>query len=420
MALKDSLALQPTQGNGIFTAAKDVKDAQSMSAGLDTLSVNVLKRILRPETRTITSVLPCSTIQEGFLISQSTSPNLYQCCFVLRLKNRSHGLPVDARQVGASWKEVVKRHATLRTIFVDSSTRLGRFDQVVVENFDPYIDYLEPLASEEFSSLVPVEFDAFEAPHRMHLAQISPDEVQMKLEISHALVDGQSTEVLLRDICTAYLGAQLPDHALEYEEFVSYQSQMPREPSRAYWFEYLSHARPSFLPMDRGHEALAGLDMVCTDIVLDNGRLRDFCGAYGVTLSNVCQLAWGLVLRCFTGSDDVCFSYITSGRSAPLEGIHDAVGPFITTLPCCLKLSSTSLIGDLLKSISKESFEGFSHHYSADLYDKSMTPARRLGNTTMSFQRALDMKAFSGSALEFSVIERSNPTDVSEYLPLRM
>ena len=419
-ALKDSLALQPTQLNEKYTTSEDVQGAQSISAGLNARSAEARNRILHPETRTIRSVLPCSPIQEGFLISQSTNPNLYQCCFVLKFTKSSHGLPVDAGQVGASWREVVKRHAILRTIFVDSATRPGHFDQVVIDNFDPYIDYVELLTPEKFSSLVPVEFEAFEAPHRMYLAQISPDEVRMKLEISHALVDGQSTEVLLRDLCTSYLGAQLSGQALGYGEFVSYQNQVPIEPSRAYWSGFLSHARPSFLPMDRGHEALSGLDMVCTDIVFDSGYLQDFCGQYGVTLSNVCQLAWGLVLRCFTGSDSISFSYITSGRSAPLEGIHDAVGPFVTTLPCCLNLSGTSRSEDLLKAVSKDSLEGFSHRYSADLYDKSTTSARQLGNTTMSFQRVLDTKTFSESALMFSVVERSNPTDVSGHLPSRI
>lgn len=193
----------------------------------------------------------------------------------------------------------------------------------------------------------------------------------MKLEISHALVDGQSTEVLLRDLCTSYLGAQLSGQALGYGEFVSYQNQVPIEPSRAYRSGYLSHARPSFLPMDRGHEASSGLDMVCTDIVFDSGYLQDFCGQCSVTLSNVCQLACGLVLRCFTGSDSISFSYITSGRSAPLEGIHDAVGPFVTTLPCCLNLSGTSRSEDLLKAVSKALLRA-SRTVTAQIYTTSL------------------------------------------------
>ena len=417
-AQRHSRQIQPTRISEDHTTSNNVQETQLRTASLNALDVNVLKHILRPEARTISSVLPCSPMQEAFLTSQSTNPNMYQCCFVLGLTSTNPGLPIDASHVGASWRKVVKRHTILRTIFVDSSTRLGHYDQVVVDNFDPHIDHIESLSPKGFSALAPVEFGPFEPPHRMYLTQISPDVVQMKLEISHALVDGQSTEVLLRDLCTAYLGVQPSGHMLGYGDFASYLSQLPIESSPGYLFDDLSHAGTSFLPMDRGHETLTGLEMVRTGIIFDSGSLQDFCDAYGVTLSNVCQLAWGLVLRCFTGSDRVSFSYITSGRSAPLEGIHDAVGPFVATLPCCLHLPSTSRVEALLKAISKNTIEGFSHRYGADMYDESKISARELGNTTMSFQRKLDMKAVSGSPLNISVIERSNPTDVSEEISI--
>ena len=391
---------------------------QTKSAELDLLNTITLDRILRPESRVIESVLPCSPIQEGFLISQSTNPALYQCCFVLTLSNH-RGLPMDARQVGAAWKKVVKRHSILRTILVDSYTRPGHFDQVVLESFSPRIEYPnldQRSSSSKFSSRDPVSFDTYDTHHRMQLAQPSSSEVHMKLEISHTLVDGQSTEVLLRDLSAAYLGTQFSGSVLPYGDFVSYQSQIPVEPSRTYWSEYLAAAQPSFLPMDRGHEPLSGLDTFSLKLDFNDGFLQEFCGIYGVTLSNVCQLAWGLVLRCFTGSDNVLFSHVSSGRSAPLQEIHNAVGPFVATLPCRIKFDNDTQIGEILKLISKESFEGISHRYTADLYNKfsSEKSTRQLGNTTMSFQRALNIGASPESAIEFAVIEKSNPTDVSE------
>ena len=409
-ALIQSREIQPALASGHRTTSNHVNEPQSRTARLDALDKDALKHILHPEARIISSVFPCSPMQEAFLTSQSTNPNLYQCSFVFRLMNHNHGLPVDVSHVGASWREVVKRHAALRTIFIDSSTRPGHFDQVIVDNLDPYIEYTGSLAP----ALTPVKFDPLEPPHRMYLAQLSSDVVQMKLDISHALVDGQSTEVLLRDLCTAYLGEQLSGHILGYGDFSSYLSHLPARSSSENGSDNFSHAWTSFLPMDRGHETLTELEMVGTEIIFDSGYVQDFCGAYSVTMSNVCQLAWGLVLRCFTGSDNVSFSYITSGRSVPLEGIHDAVGPFVVTLPCRLYLPSSTRIEDLLKALSKETLEGFSHRYGADIYNDSETSARRLGNTTMSFQRKLDMRAFPGPALDISIIERSNPTDVSE------
>ncbi|KAL8927185.1 MAG: hypothetical protein Q9172_001445 [Xanthocarpia lactea] len=262
---------------------------------------------------------------------------------------------------------------------------------------DPDIEYVEwsrDSTSSNFSSATPVTFRPFQVPHRMILAQVSPYEVYMKIEMPHALADGQSTEVLLRDLCAVYSGTGFPPSSVPYGE-------------------YLSDAQPSFIPMDRGHESLSGLHTLNMKLNFDDGFLQDFCGTYGVTLANVCQLAWALVLKCFTRSDNVCFSYITSGRSAPLQGIQDAVGPFVATLPCRLNFDSVSRIEASLKMVCQDSSEGFSNRSTAALDDEASSEqsARQLGNTTMSFQRALDMEAFAGSAMEISVIEKSNPTD---------
>jgi hypothetical protein len=167
--------------------------------------------------------------------------------------------------------------------------------------------------------------------------------------------------------------------------------------------------------MDRGHEALSELDTLNTKLEFADNFLPEFCGQYSVTLSNICQLAWGLMLRSFTGSDNVTFSYITSGRSAPLEGLHDAVGPFVSTLICNMKFDGVTPIEHMLRQVSKDSFEGLSHLYGPDSEDsaKNDKSARRLGNTTMSFQRVLDMRGPTESAIHVSVLEKSNPTDVS-------
>ena len=401
--------------NGIVKGSNAV---QSLDTDLDILDMEDLKRIFHAENLIIHSVLPCSPIQEGFLTSQSTNPNLYQCCFVMKFSSHHFSLLVNARRLGTSWNEVVKRHASLRTVLIDSHTRPGHFDQVILVNFTPveFYEWTQHHSSPKFDTSEPVAFNPLSVPHRIQLAQASPNEVYMKLEVSHALIDGQSVEVLFRDLCAAYRGIQLPNSPLSYGDFVSHQSQISTESSRVYWSKHLSDAQPFFLPMDRDHEKMSGLNMLRINLEFDDGFLQEFCDAYGVTLANVCQLAWALVLQCFTGSDNVSFSYITSGRSAPLKGIHDAVGPFISTLICSLKLDCTSRIGDVLKRISKDSFESFSHTYTVDSDGKSVNhrSARQWGNSTMSFQRALDTTISAESAIAFSVIEKLNPTDVSQ------
>jgi aryl carrier-like protein len=375
-----------------------------------------LKQIVNSGNSAVRSIWPCSPVQEGFLISQSTNQELYQCCFVLKFVAHS----MSAQRLASSWQEVVKRHAILRTMFLSSSTRPGQFDQIVLDNyFTPAIefyDWTQQLTSQNFNSHEPVAFQPSTVPHRVHLAQASPDEVYMKLEISHALADGQSTDVIIRDLCAAYRGTQATPSVLPYGEFVEYQSQLSMEQSQAYWSKYLSNTQPTFLPMDRGHEALSDFDTLSTRLEFDENFLPEFCGRHGVTMSNVCQVAWGLVLRSFTGSSNVTFSYITSGRSAPLENLHSAVGPFVGTLICSMKFDSVTAIEDTLRRVSKDYFEAFSQPYVPDPSSSGANSksALQLGNTTLQYQRVLDTTASTNSEIQVSVLEKSNPTDVSE------
>src|SRR5207244_3727055 len=84
---------------------------------------------------------------------------------------------------------------------------------------------------------------------------------------------------------------------------------------------------------------------------------------HGITLSNIFQLAWSLVLRAFTGSDDICFGYLTSGRDIPLSGIEDAIGPFINMLVCRTKFSSDLTLGQLLESTQEDYINNTKHQH---------------------------------------------------------
>ena len=60
-----------------------------------------------------------------------------------------------------------------------------------------------------------------------------------------------------------------------------------------------------------------------TDLAAE--EVNRFCKIHGVTTANLVHIAWALVLRCFTGAEDVCFGYLTSGRDIPVDDIDAAI-----------------------------------------------------------------------------------------------
>lgn len=353
----------------------------------------------------IQDIGPCSTMQESFLISQKINPGAYTCRFEVRITSCLPDVPISVDVVAGCWEKVVQRHSTLRTNFKESEHRPGHLDQVVWSHILPRITRCQD-GSEAWEGISRVDLNDLHIPHHVYLKQIASGQILLRLDISHALVDGQSAEVLLRDLCAAYRGGLPGTETLANLDFVRFQQGLPVEAARAYWSQHLADVQGSFLPTTAETLQPSEPQMLQKKLSLSQDLLETFCGKHNITVATVCQLAWGLVLRCFTNSPDVCFSYVTSGRQARLSGISEAAGLFINTLPCRMSLDSLSTPAELLRSLHGDFLQGMPFH--------NVTlpgSARHWGNSILSFHRGLPES--SGADLVFEVLGRSTPTDVS-------
>ncbi|KAL4995961.1 hypothetical protein BDV10DRAFT_187567 [Aspergillus recurvatus] len=381
----------------------------------DTLSSDIeakLSALCVSQDTAIQAIVPCSAIQDRILVSQLQNPHLYSCCFVLRFTHSHPGLPVDAKRLGQAWGEVVKRHSSLRTALVESTQRPGHYNQVILAEITPAVEYYEGaehLCSVKFNVSSPIVFEPHSIPHRLQLVQVSRSEVYLKFDISHVLIDGQSAEVLLKDLSNAYCDGELAAAPLSYADYVSSyllepsQQNTPRE-------ENATEMSPLTVPMDRPNKGLFNFQTVSADVPLDSELVQAVCARYSVTLATVCQLAWGLVLRCYGGTDSVCFSYVNSGRSMSIPGVQNVIGPIVQTSMCSIQLGAADELSKILKGIHKNAVQAMSQLSPLESNSTSKS-ARQLSNTTMSFQRALDDAAAQRAGLSVKITGKANPTD---------
>ncbi|RFU79721.1 hc-toxin synthetase [Trichoderma arundinaceum] len=362
---------------------------------LDALFVK-LQSVTPTPLESVQAIGPCSPMQDNFLISQKLNSQAYQCRFILRISSASLDNALSAETLVACWAQVISRHTILRTTFIESNTRLGKFDQVVWKRVEPWValhnDAAAVLEDEQFPT-----YEAYKPPHRLSIAPAPTGGIYVRLDISHALVDGQSTEVLLRDFYLAYSGVPPQVEALPYLDFTAHELDVDTEPTSAYWSHYMNNAQESHLPTTNSI-TMSGLQTIQARLDLPSGDLDSFCGQHGVTPVNVCQTAWGLVLRGFANSDDVCFSYVTSRRQTPLSGIQDAVGLFIDALLCRLDLKDDTPIRQVLALAALNN-------------DPQRKSIRRWGNSVLSFHRGLPTNEFTRDGLLFEPVERATPTD---------
>ncbi len=67
-------------------------------------------------------------------------------------------------------------------------------------------------------------------------------------------------------------------------------------------------------------------------------RIRERARAAGVSAASLCHLAWGQVLARLTGREEVVFGTVLFGRLQGGNGVEEAVGLFINTLPLRLSI----------------------------------------------------------------------------------
>ena len=105
---------------------------------------------------------------------------------------------------------------------------------------------------------------------------------------------------------------------------------------------------PGDLPLADGkvdEEPSLGSHIIRLDHVAE---INGYCASLGITLSTLLQFAWAMVLRTYTGADDVLFGYLASGRDVPVPHIEQAVGAFINMLVCRMHLPADTEIDEAL------------------------------------------------------------------------
>ncbi|CAG7990257.1 unnamed protein product [Penicillium salamii] len=392
-------------------------------SSLDTLLHQTLPRsgVMPQETE---DVYPCSPMQRGLLLSEAKDARLYQTRFVWKVTPNSKADPVDVDRLRQAWQQVVDRHATLRTFFVHGESESEYFNQVVRRSSTANIEILECAGYGSIATLQKHPRPAYgvgQPPHRLLLC-VTPTETYCALDMHHALMDAHSARIVQWDLRLAY-DNQLPAMpAPPYYDYIAYIGGLSVADAETYWRSYMDGVQPCLFPTRETDDIRLRHDKelrsVC--ISLDAGaRVLEFCQHHEVTLSNLFQVAWGLVLRSYTGSDTVCFGYLNSGRDVPVPRVHDTVGPFINMSVCRVEAEAESSVLSMLQKNYAEYLQSLPHqHYSlARILRGANVGGKPLFNTIMSLQRPRSNGR--GSELDSScntiTIETVGGEDPTEY-----
>jgi amino acid adenylation domain-containing protein/non-ribosomal peptide synthase protein (TIGR01720 family) len=391
---------------------------------LDNLVHSKLPEIGIPSFEHFESVYPCSPMQHGLLISQvrSEAQGCYEYNHTLKVETRNPSHILDLKALSVAWGKVVQRHTSLRTVFVESASQAGLYDQVVLKDLNPNINIQECQENEVdqiFSAQDQLTFKAGGSLHRFTICRVSPNVAICKLEINHVIIDGSSIANLLRDFILAYDGRISDRNGFVFENYIKHVLSRPMSLAIDFWKEYLANVTPCLFPLmaplEDASDPQRKLETVTIDVGMTPSDLTDFCNEKNVTLVNAFQLAWGLVLRKYSGSESVCFGYLSSGRDAPLDGIEEGVGAFITMLVSRIELDDSVSLSAALDKVADDLTRTLSNQHCglAQIHHALKLGSARLFNTIISFHRETDHELLTDSSIMVEAIQGYDPTEVS-------
>lgn len=335
----------------------------------------------------VEDIYPCSPIQNAILTSQSKDAQSYQVKYHVQLQSNL-GV-IDLNQMQKTWEIVISCHPILRTVFVEDLTGEGFYCQILLKRIAPMVQvvHYENL-SQMLSKKSTIPFKA-QIPHRITLCYIQDGTTYLRLELSHAITDGHSSTLLLQEISRAYSSQPLISSG-SYRDFLQYIKSSDSESDITYWKDFLTGLEPSvFTPLGTRDTPLGIHECV---LRVQDFKIHEFCQQNGISIANLFQTTWALVLRAYLRLEDVCFGYLASGRDTPLDGIQESLGPYITMMVGRVSIDHKKSALDHARQIQKNVLDGLSHQHCslADIQHK-LKISGNLFNTMVDVQKRLPM-----------------------------
>jgi len=323
---------------------------------------------------------PLSPLQEGMLFQTLYAPR--SGVYVTHLNCVLSGLNVGAFE--RAWQQVINRHAVLRSFFAWKDLKkpvqvVPRHANVPLE-LDDWRDLSESEQAEQLRIYLHEDrargFELSKAPlMRLALLQLNDEEYQFIWSFHHLLLDGWSVSLLLKDLFALYdalcRGQEVRLPAVRpYRDYIGWLQKQDRNDAETFWRRYLEgFTTPTPMPFgeptaDRADSSSAGKQLLQLGAEL-TARLNSFARQHQLTLSTIAHAAWALLLSRHSGTKEVVFGSVISGRPADLAGAESMVGLFINTIPVRVKMSPSAGVLGWLRELQQQQAQARQYEHSS-------------------------------------------------------
>ncbi|RSL52254.1 hypothetical protein CEP54_011029 [Fusarium duplospermum] len=338
--------------------------ASSLEASHDARSLNAMKHSslksrsgrfpIDLEMAEVETIYPASYTQTTFLIEAQKWPLSYYAWTFFELDDC-----VAPSHVQAACQTLVDRHPILRTSF---HLKHGQCFQAV-HTTGSRVDFKIMMSKglpDKMCSLIdkdvdqPVRFGRIPTRFRLFIDPESGLRT-ISMGLSHAQYDGFSLTTIFNDLRSAYCGLLTgPTTSPGYHRFIQHTLELSNEKTDTFWRELLHDSTltmVSDMPLSTQQPVMS--DSWMQTIPFQFKKPHGASYNYGTLL----KAAWAITLSAVSGSTDVAFWNLVSGRFAPFEGAQEVVGPCINFIPVRVRFDANQLVSDVVGSIHEQQIQ---------------------------------------------------------------
>lgn len=343
--------------------------------------------------KNIEAIYELSPMQQGMLfhsIYNEASANYFE-----QLSATLVG-PLDIEAFKVSWEKIIKRYSVLRTSFVYK--KLDKHLQVVHKSVDlpfKYYDWSWKNQQEQiqdFNDFLKLDrqekFNLNKAPLlRITLLNLGKDRHKLVWSHHHILFDGWSLPIIFKDLFSFYESHKkgqplILEDARPFSYYINYLKESRSNNIKSFWKDYLkgfNEKTPLNLDKISSDERNGYVKKTVSLRKETSKSLSDFARHNQITINILLQSCWALLLRIYSGNDDVIFGSTFSGRPADIEGAEKMVGLFINTLPVRAKIDPKKTFSKWVREFgeSYNKLRDFEHSSLADIQKLSDIPSKQ-------------------------------------------
>jgi NRPS condensation-like uncharacterized protein len=351
----------------------------------------------------IEKIYKLSPIQEGMLFHKLLNDDSTEYTFqmVFQYKN---GLNIEKMRQSLSLLSL--KHEVLRTAI--SITKTGTPLQVILRDRQIEINEMQAKDEVEIKTIQRADvsrgFDLKEdSLLRMTVIQTSDKESNILWTMHHIITDGWCLSLLFGDFLENYeklladQDYETLKHEVEkekskvgsYSEYIGILEQKDKGTGLRYWERLLEGYSEAAVIVPMQTEE-TGNEVGWLELKIDKElsvKLQSFAQKERITMNNITEMVWGIILQKYNNTNDVVFGKVVSGRDVAIKGIESIVGLFINTVPIRVKNDEDSTIRELLQFVHKQGVESSEYDYCslAEVQSKSEL-GRHLFNTIFVFE----------------------------------